>query len=173
MLAQITLPTVLIADRSALMSVPPSIREAALGIGASQVQTVVHHVLPLAMPGMLTRAIIGMARALGERASFLMIGMVAFIVDVRGKLVDAATVLPVQIFLWANVPEPAFVEKTSAATIILLVFLTIMNLAAILLRKKFERWWWREYRKDIKRRRWEKWNSRLLIKTVSRQAIMA
>ncbi len=140
-LALMTMPTVIIAGRSALMSVPPSIREAALGVGASQVQTIVHHVLPLAMPGMLTGAIIGMARALGETAPLLMIGMVAFIVDIPESIVDAATVLPVQIFLWADAPERAFLEKTSAATIILLVFLAVMNLAAILLRKKFERRW--------------------------------
>lgn len=140
-LALMTLPTVIIAGRSALMSVPSSIREAALAVGASKVQTIIHHVLPLAMPGMMTGAIIGMARALGETAPLLMIGMVAFIVDVPTKITDAATVLPVQIFLWSDAPERAFVEKTSAATIILLAFLTVMNLAAILLRKNFERRW--------------------------------
>ena len=140
-LALMTLPTIIIAGRSAIMAVPPSIREAALGVGASQMQTVVHHVLPLAMPGMLTGTIIGMARALGETAPLLMIGMVAFIVDVPRTINDAATVLPVQVFLWADAPERAFVEKTSAATIVLLAFLIAMNLTAIILRKKFERRW--------------------------------
>ena len=104
-------------------------------------QTVAHHVLPLALPGMLTGTIIGMARALGETAPLLMIGMVAFIVDIPGSITDASTVLPVQVFLWADAPERAFVERTSAATLVLLVFLVAMNLAAILLRKKFERRW--------------------------------
>ena len=136
-----TLPTIIIASRSAIMAVPPSIREAALGVGASHMQTVAHHVLPLALPGMLTGTIIGMARALGETAPLLMIGMVAFIVDIPGSITDASTVLPVQVFLWADAPERAFVERTSAATLVLLVFLVAMNLAAILLRKKFERRW--------------------------------
>ncbi len=140
-LGLMTLPTIIIAGRSALKAVPPSIREAALGIGASRMQTVTHHVLPLAMPGMLTGTIIGMAQALGETAPLLMIGMVAFIVDVPGGITDAATVLPVQIFLWADAPERAFVERTSAAIMVLLAFLIAMNLAAILLRKKFERRW--------------------------------
>jgi len=140
-LALMTLPTVIIAGRAALMAVPPSIREAALGIGASRMQSVLHHVVPLAMPGMLTGTIIGMARALGETAPLLMIGMVAFIVDIPKGLNDAATVLPVQIFLWADAPERAFAEKTAAATIVLLAFLILMNLGAILLRKKFERRW--------------------------------
>ncbi len=140
-LALMTLPTVIIAGRAALTAVPPSIREAALGLGASRMQMVADHVLPLAMPGMLTGAIIGMARALGETAPLLMIGMVAFIVDLPRGPTDAATVLPVQIFLWADSPERAFVERTSAATIVLLVFLILMNLGAVLLRRKFERRW--------------------------------
>ena len=140
-LALMTLPTIIIASRSAIMAVPPSIREAALGVGASHMQTVAHHVLPLALPGMLTGTIIGMARALGETAPLLMIGMVAFIVDIPGSITDASTVLPVQVFLWADAPERAFVERTSAATLVLLAFLVAMNLAAILLRKKFERRW--------------------------------
>ena len=140
-LALMTLPTIIIAGRAALMAVPPSIREAALGVGASQMQTVVHHVTPLALPGMLTGAIIGMSRALGETAPLLMIGMVAFIVDIPKSFSDAATVLPVQIFLWADAPERAFVEKTAAATVVLLAFLILMNLGAVILRKKFERRW--------------------------------
>tara|TARA_A100001037_G_scaffold4556_1_gene4521 strand:+ start:3793 stop:5064 length:1272 start_codon:yes stop_codon:yes gene_type:complete len=140
-LALMTLPTVIISARSSIMAVPPSIREAALGIGASPMQTVLHHVFPLALPGMLTGTIIGMARALGETAPLLMIGMVAFIVDLPRNLTDAATVLPVQIFLWADAPERAFAERTAAATIVLLVFLILMNLVAIMLRKKFERRW--------------------------------
>jgi phosphate transport system permease protein len=136
-----TLPTIIIASRAALKGVPPSIREAALGMGASQVQTVLHHVLPLAMPGMLTGAIIGMARALGESAPLLMIGMVAFIVDVPRGFTDPSTVLPVQIFLWADSPERAFVERTSGAIIVLLLFLLVMNAAAVWLRSRFERRW--------------------------------
>ncbi len=138
-LALMTLPTIIIAGRSALRGVPPSIREAALGMGATQVQTTLHHVLPLALPGMLTGAIVGMARALGETAPLLMIGMVAFIVDIPTKITDAATSLPVQIFLWADSPERAFLEKTSAAIIVLITLLVAMNLVAIILRKKFER----------------------------------
>ena len=138
-LALMTLPTLIIAGRSALQAVPPSIREAALGVGASKVQMVMHHVLPLAMPGILTGTIIGMARALGETAPLLMIGMVAFIVDIPHGINDSATVLPVQIYLWADNPERAFVEKTAAATLVLLVFLIAMNGLAVYLRKKFER----------------------------------
>lgn len=137
-LALMTLPTIIIAARASLKAVPPSIREAALGIGASQVQTVSHHVLPLAMPGILTGTIIGMARALGETAPLLMIGMVAFIADIPGTLTDPATALPVQIFLWADAPERAFVERTAAATMVLLGFLILMNAAAVVLRKRFE-----------------------------------
>jgi len=140
-LALMTLPTIIIASRSALTAVPPSIREAALGVGASKMQMVVHHVLPLALPGMLTGTIIGMARALGETAPLLMIGMVAFIVDIPQSFTDPATALPVQIYLWADSPERAFVERTSAAIIVLLGFLIVMNGAAILLRKRFERRW--------------------------------
>ena len=125
--------------RAALTAVPPSIREAALGLGASKMQMVLHHVLPLAMPGMLTGTIIGMARALGESAPLLMIGMVAFIVDVPDSPLSSATALPVQVYLWADSPERAFVERTSAAIVVLLVFLLLMNAAAILLRKRFER----------------------------------
>lgn len=140
-LTLMTLPTIIIASRASLQSVPPSIREAALGIGASKMQMVTHHVLPLALPGILTGTIIGMARALGESAPLLMIGMVAFIVDVPGGFTDPSTVLPVQIFLWADSPERAFVERTSAATIVLLAFLIVMNASAVYLRKKFERRW--------------------------------
>ena len=140
-LTLMTLPTIIIASRSALKAVPPSIREAALGVGASKMQMVAHHVLPLALPGMLTGTIIGMARALGETAPLLMIGMVAFIVDIPGSFTDPATALPVQVFLWADSPERAFVEKTSAAIIVLLGFLITMNAAAVILRKKFERRW--------------------------------
>jgi phosphate transport system permease protein len=140
-LTLMTLPTIIIAGRSALKAVPPSIREAALGVGASKMQMVVHHVLPLALPGMLTGAIIGMARALGESAPLLMIGMVAFIVDIPKGITDPATVLPVQIYLWADSPERAFVERTSAAIMVLLAFLVVMNAGAIILRKKFERRW--------------------------------
>ncbi|MEA3275228.1 MAG: phosphate ABC transporter permease PstA [Pseudomonadota bacterium] len=140
-LTLMTLPTIIIASRAALKSVPPSIREAALGVGASPLQTQFHHVLPLAMPGMLTGTIIGMAQALGETAPLLMIGMIAFIVDVPGGVTDPATVLPVQIYLWADSPERGFVERTSAAIMVLLAFLIVMNLTAVLLRKKFERRW--------------------------------
>lgn len=140
-LALMTLPTIIIASRAALRAVPPSIREAALGMGASPVQTVTHHVLPLAMPGILTGTIIGMAQALGETAPLLMIGMVAFIVDVPGSFTDAATVLPVQVFLWADAPERGFVERTSAAIMVLLAFLIVMNILAVVLRRRFERRW--------------------------------
>ena len=140
-LTLMTLPTIIIASRASLKSVPPSIREAALGVGASKMQAITHHVLPLAMPGMMTGTIIGMAQALGETAPLLMIGMVAFIVDVPGSLTDPATVLPVQIYLWADSPERAFVERTSAAIMVLLTFLICMNGAAVFLRKKFERRW--------------------------------
>lgn len=140
-LALMTLPTIIIASRAALRAVPPSIREAALGIGASRIQTVFHHVLPLAMPGILTGTIIGMAQALGETAPLLMIGMVAFIADIPGGPLDAATVLPVQIYMWADFPEVAFQQKTSAAILILLAFLVAMNLLAVILRKRFERRW--------------------------------
>ena len=140
-LALMTLPTIIIAARAALKSVPQSIREAAVGLGASRNQVVFHHVLPLGMPGVLTGTIIGMARALGETAPLLMIGMVAFIVDIPGGITDPATALPVQIYLWADSPERAFVERTSAAVIVLLGFLVTMNVLAAVLRKKFERQW--------------------------------
>jgi phosphate transport system permease protein len=140
-LTLMTLPTIIIASRAALKSVPPSIREAALGVGASKMQTAFHHVLPLAMPGMLTGTIIGMAQALGETAPLLMIGMVAFIVDIPGGPLDPATVLPVQVYLWADSPERAFVERTSAAIIVLLAFLIAMNTVAVIMRRRFERRW--------------------------------
>jgi len=140
-LALMTLPTIIIATRAALSAVPPSIREAALGVGASKQQMVLHHVLPLALPGIMTGTIIGMAQALGETAPLLMIGMVAFIVDIPGGPMSASTVLPVQIFLWSDLPERAFVERTSAAILVLLAFLILMNLIAVLLRKRFERRW--------------------------------
>lgn len=140
-LALMTLPTIIIASRSILRSIPNSIRDAALGLGASKVQTTFHHVVPLAMPGMLTGTILGMARALGETAPLLMIGMVAFIVDIPQGITDAATSLPVQIFLWADSPEKGFEERTSAAIIVLLVFLILMNLLAVYLRRRLERRW--------------------------------
>ncbi len=140
-LSLLTLPVIIIASRAAIQAVPPSIKEAAFGLGASRMQVVFHHVLPLAMPGMLTGAIIGMARSLGETAPLLMIGMVAFIVDVPGSVTDPATALPVQIYLWADSPERAFAERTSAAIIVLLAFLLLMNLAAVLMRKRFEKRW--------------------------------
>ena len=137
-LTLMTLPTIIIAARAALKAVPPSIREGAYGVGASPIQVVFHHVLPLATPGILTGTIIGMARALGETAPLLMIGMVAFIVDIPGGPFDPATALPVQIFLWADSPERGFVEKVSAAILVLLAFLILMNAVAIYLRRKFE-----------------------------------
>nr|WP_182912043.1 phosphate ABC transporter permease PstA [Sphingomonas cavernae] len=140
-LALMTMPVIVIAGRNAIKSVPPSIRDAALGIGASPVQVVFHHVLPLALPGILTGTIIGMARALGETAPLLMIGMRAFIATPPGGIADPATVLPVQIFLWSDEVSRGFVEKTSAAIIVLLVFLLTMNGLAIYLRNKFEQRW--------------------------------
>ena len=140
-LSLLTLPVIIIAARAAIKAVPPSIREAALGLGASRMQVMFHHVLPLALPGMLTGTIIGMSRALGESAPLLMIGMVAFIVDVPAGFSDPATALPVQIYLWADSPERAFAERTSAAIIVLLGFLLLMNLAAVIMRKKVERQW--------------------------------
>jgi len=140
-LTLMTLPTIIISSRAAIKSVPPSIREAAEGIGASKMQVVLHHVLPLAMPGMLTGSIIGMAQALGETAPLLLIGMVAFIVDVPDGFFDSATVLPVQVFLWAGSPELAFIERASAAIMVLLAFLIGMNALAIWLRKRLERRW--------------------------------
>ncbi len=140
-LALLVLPTIIIATRAALKAVPPSIREAALGIGASQQQAVFHHVLPLAVPGIMTGTIIGMAHALGETAPLLMIGMIAFIVDVPGSITDAATVLPVQIYLWSDLPERAFQARTAAAILVLLGVLFLMNGMAIWLRNRFERRW--------------------------------
>lgn len=140
-LALMTMPVIVISGRNAVKSVPPSIREAALGIGASPVQVVFHHVLPLALPGILTGTIIGMARALGETAPLLMIGMRAFIATPPSGIADPATVLPVQIFLWSDEVNRGFVEKTSAAIIVLLVFLLTMNAVAIYLRNRFETRW--------------------------------
>ena len=137
-LSLMTLPTIIITSRAAIQSVSPSIREAALGVGASKLQTVFHHVLPVAMPGILTGSIIGMAQALGESAPLLMIGMVAFIMDAPTGITDPATVLPVQIYLWADSPERGFTEKTSAAIMVLMGFLIVMNALAIYLRKRFE-----------------------------------
>ncbi|MEJ5300802.1 MAG: phosphate ABC transporter permease PstA [Thermodesulforhabdaceae bacterium] len=137
-LSLMTIPVIVIASRSALSSVPPSIREAALSVGASKIQTIFHHVVPLALPGMLTGAIVGMARAIGETAPLLMVGMVAFIVDIPKKLTDPSTALPVQIYLWSDQPERAFAGKAAAAIIVLLLFMILMNGAAIWLRKKYE-----------------------------------
>lgn len=136
-----TLPTIIIASRAALKAVPPSIREAALGVGSSKMQMVSNHVLPLALPGMLTGTIIGMAQALGETAPLLMIGMVAFIVDIPGGFTDPAAVMPVQIYLWADSPERAFLERTSAAIMVLLAFLIMMNAVAVIMRRRFEKRW--------------------------------
>lgn len=140
-LTLMTLPTIIIATRAALKAVPPSIRAAALGLGASRTQMVFHHVLPLAMPGILTGTIIGLAHALGETAPLLLIGMVAFVANYPATPMDPATALPVQIYMWANEAERAFVERTSGAIIVLLLFLAVMNITAILLRRRFERRW--------------------------------
>jgi len=140
-LTLMTLPTIIIASRAAIKSVPPSIKEAAVGLGASRIQTLFQHTLPLAMPGILTGTIIGMAQALGETAPLLMIGMVAFVSDIPTGIMDPSTVMPVQIYLWSDSPERAFTERTSAAIMILLGFLVLMNLFAIMLRKKFEQRW--------------------------------
>ncbi|WP_332817773.1 phosphate ABC transporter permease PstA [Sphingopyxis sp.] len=140
-LALMTMPVIVIASRNAIKSVPPSIRDAALGVGASPVQVVFHHVLPLALPGILTGTIIGMARALGETAPLLLVGMRAFIGDVPGGICSPSTVLPMQIFLWSDEVDRGFVEKTSAAIIVLLVVLLSMNAFAIYLRNKFEKRW--------------------------------
>ena len=138
-LSLMTLPRIIIPSRAALKSVPPSIREGALGLGASNVQAVFNHVVPIATPGMLTGTIIGMAQALGESAPLLIIGMVAFIVDIPQSVTDPATTLPVQIYLWADTPERGFVERTAAVIMVLLIFLILMNSLAIYLRKKFEK----------------------------------
>jgi phosphate transport system permease protein len=140
-LALMTLPTIIIATRASIRAVPTSIRDAALGLGASPMQTAIDHVLPLAMPGILTGTIIGIAQALGETAPLIMIGMVAFIVDVPTSLTDPATALPVQIFIWSDSAERAFYERASLAIMVLLTFLISMNIIAVLLRKKFERKW--------------------------------
>jgi phosphate transport system permease protein len=137
-LSLMTLPTIIIASRAALKAVPPSIKEAAYGVGASKMQTTFHHTVPLAMPGILTGSIIGMAQALGESAPLLMIGMVAFVVDIPQGLLDPSTVLPVQIFIWSDSPERAFIALTSAAIVVLLLFLFVMNFLAIMLRKKMQ-----------------------------------
>ena len=140
-----TLPTIIIATRAAIRAVPPSIRDAALGVGASKMQTVFHHVLPLAMPGILTGTILGLASALGETAPLLLIGMVAFVDNYPAPppegFLDPATALPVQVYSWASRADPAFIERSNGAIIVLLVFLVIMNVAAILLRRRFERRW--------------------------------
>ncbi|MDH6234181.1 phosphate transport system permease protein [Mesorhizobium soli] len=140
-LTLMTLPTIIIATRAALAAVPPSIRSAALGLGASKMQMVFQHILPLAAPGILTGTIIGLARALGETAPLLLIGMVAFVADPPATPLEPATALPVQIYMWANEAERAFVERMSGAIIILLVFLMAMNITAIVLRRRFERRW--------------------------------
>jgi phosphate transport system permease protein len=144
-LSLMTLPTIIIATRASIRAVPPSIRDAALGIGASRMQTVFHHVLPLAMPGILTGTILGLATALGETAPLLLIGMVAFVGNYPGApvagVLDPATALPVQVYSWASRADPAFIERSNGAIIVLLVFLVIMNVAAILLRRRFERRW--------------------------------
>ncbi|PAX09124.1 phosphate ABC transporter, permease protein PstA [Sphingomonas lenta] len=140
-LALLTMPVIVIASRNAIKAVPPSIRDAALGVGASPIQVVFHHVLPLALPGILTGTIIGMARALGETAPLLMIGMRAFIAAPPDGITDPATVLPVQVFLWSDEVGRGFVEKTSAAIVVLLVFLLAMNALAIHLRNRFETRW--------------------------------
>jgi phosphate transport system permease protein len=140
-LTLMTLPTIIIATRSALKAVPPSIREAALGVGASKTQAIFHHVLPLATPGILTGTIIGLAQALGETAPLLMIGMVAFVKDFPATPLDPATALPVQIYMWSGEAQRAFTERTSAAILILLAFLALMNISAVLLRRRFERRW--------------------------------
>ena len=140
-LALLVLPTIVVATRAALRAVPPSIRQAALGIGASKLQTMTHHVLPLALPGILTGTIIGMAHALGETAPLLMIGMKAFIVDVPTSPLSPAAALPVQIYIWADSPERAFAERTAAAIMVLLAFLIVMNAVAIYFRRRFERKW--------------------------------
>jgi phosphate transport system permease protein len=140
-LALMTLPTIIIATRASIRAVPPSIRDAALGVGASPMQTALDHVLPLAAPGILTGTIIGMAQALGETAPLIMIGMVAFIVDVPDSLTSPATALPVQIFIWSDSAERAFYERSSLAIVVLLIFLIFMNLTAVYLRRKLERKW--------------------------------
>jgi phosphate transport system permease protein len=140
-LALMTLPTIIIATRVALKAVPPSIREAALGVGASRLQVVLHHVLPLAMPGIMTGTIIGMAHALGETAPLLLIGMNAFITAAPDGMMSASTALPTQIYIWADSPERGFTARTSAAILVLLGFMILMNGLAIFLRKRLETRW--------------------------------
>ena len=140
-LSLMTLPTIIIASRASIKAVPPSIREAATALGASRVQVAFHHVVPLARPGIMSGTVIGVAQALGETAPLLMIGMVAFVVDIPGDILDAATALPVQVFLWSDIPERAFSERTAAAILILLAFTMLMNLTAVILRRKFETSW--------------------------------
>ena len=140
-LTLMTLPTVIIATRAAIKAVPPSIKEAALGVGASHQQAILHHVLPLAMPGILTGTIIGLVQALGETAPLLMIGLVAFVADVPSNPMDPATALAVQIYMWASSAERGFVERTAGATMVLLMFLVCMNAVAVYMRRKFERRW--------------------------------
>tara|TARA_B100001559_G_C16450934_1_gene599209 strand:- start:990 stop:1469 length:480 start_codon:yes stop_codon:yes gene_type:complete len=136
-----TLPTIIIASRASLRSVPPSIREGALAVGATKTQTVFHHVIPLSLPGSLTGTIIGMAQALGETAPLLMVGMVAFVMDIPGGALDPATGLPSQIYLWSESAERGFLEKTSAGIMLLLAFLIIMNTIAVIIRRKLEVKW--------------------------------
>ena len=140
-LSLMTLPTIIIATRASLRAVPPSIREGALAVGATKMQAVMHHVVPVAMPGALTGTIIGLAQALGETAPLLLIGMVAFVVDVPQTPLDASASLPVQVYLWSESAERGYVEKTSATIMMLLGFLILMNLAAVLIRRKFETKW--------------------------------
>ena len=140
-LSLMILPTIIITTRASLKAVPDSIRDAARGLGASPIQVVFHHTVPLAMPGIMTGAILGMARAIGETAPLLMIGMVAFVADVPKHFTDPATVMPVQIYLWASSPEISFVEKTAAGIMVLLVMLLLMNSLAIIIRKRFEQRW--------------------------------
>ena len=140
-LALMTLPTIIIATRASLKAVPPSIREAAIGLGATKFQTVNHHLLPLSLPGILTGTILGMSRALGESAPLLMIGMVAFIVDVPGSFTDSATVLPIQIYLWKSTAARGFLELTAAGVMVLLTFLILMNGLAVYIRQRFETKW--------------------------------
>jgi phosphate ABC transporter permease subunit PstA len=140
-LTLMTLPTIIIATRASIKSVPPSVREAALGVGASKMQVITHHVLPLTLPGILTGTIIGLVQALGETAPLLMIGMVAFVVDFPTTPLDPSTALPVQIYMWATAAERGFIERTAGATIVLLAFLIVMNSVAVYLRQKFERKW--------------------------------
>ncbi|MEE3294659.1 MAG: phosphate ABC transporter permease PstA [Pseudomonadota bacterium] len=140
-LSLMTLPTIIISTRASLQAVPPSIRQAALAMGASEMQVVFHHLLPASLPGILTGTIIGLARAFGESAPLLLIGMVAFVVDIPGSITDPATALPVQVYIWADSPERAFVAKTSAATLVLILLLVLINLAAVIMRKRYELKW--------------------------------